>query len=88
MASQSPEREGNPNLETDMDSREVHFLTIDELAFRWRCKRDAIARRIMNGLIRAFHLPVQSSKRKRVYLVRLIPMDEVLRIERANTGHK
>jgi hypothetical protein len=67
---------------------DVQYLTVDELAFRWRCQRDAIARRIKRGLIKAFHLPVQSSRRKREYLTRLISMDEVLRIERLNTGHE
>lgn len=70
-----------------MDSSEKWY-TIEELAFRWRCKRDAIIRRIQKGLIKAFHLPMKSNRRKRVYMVRLISESEVLRIEREYLGHQ
>jgi len=58
---------------------------VKEVAARFGVSCDTVRRLIKGGKLRALKLPMQSSKRKRIYEVFRIALSELIRFERVWT---
>ena len=66
--------------------RPERWYAVDEVAAFIGYERDTVIRRIKDGFLKAFVLPVKQRSRRRVYSSRRVQGSEIIRFLKENTG--